>query len=230
MASMEPTPDLRFYLAIHATLRSDIARYVRAVERATEDERSRRVALRRWAGGFVGELLEHHHAEDEHLFPDLRARVPASAAVLDRLDGDHRHMDELLVRWTDAARGLTDRGRPFDVARRELLEVSVALRDHLDEHLAVEDADVLPLFVRHYSAAEFDAVQGAAVRDARKQGMTFYVPWIVEAVDGDVRERLLAEAPMPMRILWWATRGRHARLVEAAFAGVPAEEPVPSRH
>ena len=53
MASMEPTPDLRFYLAIHATLRSDIARYVRAVERATEDERSRRVALRRWAGGFL---------------------------------------------------------------------------------------------------------------------------------------------------------------------------------
>ena len=32
------------------------------------------VARRRWAAGFVDELLEHHHAEDEHLFPDLRTR------------------------------------------------------------------------------------------------------------------------------------------------------------
>ncbi|MET0458778.1 MAG: hemerythrin domain-containing protein [Ilumatobacteraceae bacterium] len=223
---MEPTPDLRFYLSIHTKLRADSARYVAAVELATERERARLVALRRWADGFVGELLEHHHAEDEHLFPDLRARVPASAAVLDRLDGDHRHMDELLERWTDAAHGLTDRRRPFEAARRELLDVSIALRDHLDGHLAEEDADVLPLFLRHYSAAEFDAVQGAAVRDARKQGMTFYVPWIVDAVDGDVRERLLAEAPWPMKVLWWATRGRHARLVATAFAGVPAVPPL----
>ncbi|MET0911362.1 MAG: hemerythrin domain-containing protein [Ilumatobacteraceae bacterium] len=223
---MEPTPDLRFYLSIHAKLRADIGRYARAVELATEDERARHRALRRWAEGFVGELIEHHHAEDEHLFPDLRSRVPAAAAVLDRLDGDHRHLDELLARWADAARGLTGRGRPFDAVRRELVEVSIALHDHLDEHLSVEDADVLPLFVRHYSAAEFDAVQGAAVRDARKQGMTFYVPWIVDAVHGDVRERLLAEAPLPMRILWWATRGRHARLVATAFADVPVTVPL----
>ena len=161
MASMEPTPDLRFYLAIHAKLRADIARYVRAVERATEDERARRVALRRWATGFVGELLEHHHAEDEHLFPDLRARVPArgrsstastattahgrAARPLDRRGaGTDRSGPSLRGRPPRAAGGVRRAARPPRCAP------------------AVEDADVLPLFVRHYSAAEFDAVQAAA--------------------------------------------------------------------
>ena len=99
ISSMEPTADLRFYLQIHAKLRADSARYVAAVERVVETDRTRRSALRRWAEGFVDELLEHHHAEDDHLFPDLAARVPASRPVLARLDADHRLLDDVLERW-----------------------------------------------------------------------------------------------------------------------------------
>ena len=218
---MEPTADLRFYLQIHARLRADSARYVAAVE----TDRTRRSALRRWAEGFVDELLEHHHAEDDHLFPDLAARVPASRMVLARLDADHRLLDDVLERWVAAARDISKRDRPFVESRDELLATSIELRDHLAEHLGIEDADIIPLFIRHYSAAEYGALQARAAADARKQGIAFYVPWIVDALEGDVREQVLSEAPLAMRLLWRATRRRHAKLVAATFAGVP--EPAP---
>jgi len=223
---MEPTADLRFYLQIHARLRADSARYVAAVERAVETDRTRRSALRRWAEGFVDELLEHHHAEDDHLFPDLAARVPASRMVLARLDADHRLLDDVLERWVAAARDISRQDRPFAASREELLATSIELRDHLAEHLGIEDADIIPLFIRHYSAAEYGALQARAAADARKQGIAFYVPWIVDALEGDVREQVLSEAPLAMRLLWRATRRRHAKLVAATFAGVPEPAPV----
>ena len=114
---MEPTADLGFYLQIHARLRADSARYVASVERVVEADRTRRTALRRWAEGFVDELLEHHHAEDDHLFPDLAARVPASRPVLARLDADHRLLDDVLERWVAAARDISKRDRPFVESR-----------------------------------------------------------------------------------------------------------------
>ena len=223
---MEPTADLRFYLQIHAKLRADSARYVASVEQAVETDRTRRSALRRWAEGFVDELLEHHHAEDDHLFPDLAARVPASRMVLARLDADHRLLDDVLERWAAAARDISRRDRPFAASRDELLATSIELRDHLAEHLGIEDADIIPLFIRHYSAAEYGALQARAAADARKQGIAFYVPWIVDALEGDVREQVLSEAPLAMRLLWRATRRRHAKLVAATFAGVPEPAPV----
>ena len=110
-------------------------------------------------------------------------------------------------------------------ARDELLATSIELRDHLAEHLDIEYADVIPLLIRNYSAAEYDTVQAQAAADARKQGIAFYVPWIVDALHGEVRDRVLAEAPLAMRLLWRATRRRHVKLIAATFAGVP--EPAP---
>jgi hemerythrin-like domain-containing protein len=221
MRHMEPTPDLTFYLALHAKMRLDTTRYVAAVEATTEHDHRRRDALARWAHGFVDELLEHHQAEDTFLFPDLARRVPAARSTLDRLDADHRILDDLLERWQAAAAQVADRQTNFTESRAALLATSVDLRDHLATHLSVEDADIIPLFVRHYSVAEYEAVQGAAVQAARRQGVTFYVPWIVDALEGEARAKLLTEAPLPLKLVWYATRRRHARLVATVFAGVP---------
>jgi hypothetical protein len=36
------------------------------------------------------------------------------------------------------------------------------------------------------------------------------------------RSRILADAPLPLRLVWMATRRRYARIVADAFAGMPA--------
>lgn len=217
---MDAEPDLTLYYAIHRQMRTDTRRYAAAVEEATEAERTGRVrALARWARGFAYELDDHHYVEDAYFLPSLWTRVPSVASVLDELDADHRAMDEILARWTGVAARLADHRVPFGPAKDEAVEVAVALRDLLDRHLEVEDDEVLPLFSRHYTAAEYDAVFQQAVAGGKKTGLWFIVPWNVAALPPEAREALVSAVPPPMQAFWAATRDEFRRLVDDAFGG-----------
>lgn len=225
---MDTTPDLSFYFAIHRTMRSDVARAAAAVATATEADRSGRlVPLARWTAGFTHELVEHHFVEDRFFFPELRRRVPSAAAVLDDLDAEHHVLDDLLDRWPAAVAALADRRTPFGPAHDEAVTVTQGLADVLGPHLDREDADVLPLFWRHMDGVEYAALQQEAIDGGKRRGLGFVVPWTVSCVEGAEREALLAQAPLPMRVLLRLTEGRHRRLVEAAFPASVAAVPVP---
>lgn len=218
---MEPTPDITHFFAIHRKMRIDARRHVRALETATASDRAGRlVPLARWARGFAHELAEHHFVEDEHFFPDMRARVPSAAPILDGLDADHRLVDHLLGRWPIVARQLVDAKVSFAPALDEALEVATQLRDLLETHLEIEDRDILPLYWRHYSAEAYNEIYERAVKNGKKAGLGFVVPWNVACLDDEHRDALLATAPLPLKMVWWATRGRFARLERDAFAGV----------
>jgi hemerythrin-like domain-containing protein len=224
VSHMEQTPDLTHYFAIHRKMRIDTRLYARAVETATEADRSGRlVPLARWAKGFLNELEEHHFVEDEYFFPDMRRRVPTSGPILDGLEHDHRIVDGLLERWPVVAQQLVDTRVPFATAKSDALDVAVALRDLLERHLQVEDDDILPLYWRHYTAAEYDAVYMQAVKNGRKKGLGFFVPWNVFCLEGEHRDALLAVAPLPLKVVWFATRRRFRRLEEGAFGGIAVD-------
>jgi len=227
---MDTTPDLSFYFAIHRKMRSDIARAATAVATATEEDRSGRLGpLARWAAGFTHELVEHHFVEDRFFFPELRRRVPAAAGVLDALDAldaEHHVLDDLLDRWPAAVAALAGRRTAFGAAHCEAVEITQGLADLLGPHLDREDADVLPLFWRHMSGAEYAALQQSAVDGGKKTGLGFVVPWNASCVEGAERDALLAQAGLPMRVILRLTEGRHQRLVAAAFpSSVPAVAP-----
>ena len=219
---MDNTPDISFYFAVHEHMRADLHRYVDAVTCATDDERPTRLAaLATWSKGFVHELEEHHYVEDRYFFPDMAAKVPSVVPVLDRLEADHRALDELIARWPIVSRDLADRSRHFDEAKHEACRFAEKLRDLLVVHLDVEDHDVLPLYWRHYSAEEYDAVFQQAVKKGKKSGLAFVAPWNVDCLEGEARAAFLAAAPMPLRVLHRIVRPRYDRLCAAAFAGVP---------
>ena len=52
------------------------------------------------------------------------------------------------------------------------------------------------------------------------------------AIDQPHRDEVLASAPLPMRLFWYATRGRFERLERAAFGGIRVDvsdlRPVPT--
>ncbi|CAN5490089.1 hypothetical protein BH10ACT1_BH10ACT1_03760 [soil metagenome] len=215
---MDTTPDLSFYFAVHRHQRADLHRYVEAVASASEQDRPSRLrALARWSRGFTHELEEHHHVEDAFFFPDLRAKVPTAAGVLDRLEADHRRLDELLADWPRAAHDLHDRRVPFASARSAALELATSLRDLLLVHLDVEDQDVLPLFYRHYSAAEYDVLFQRAVKGGKKAGLGFVVPWSVDCLDGEEAAAFVAAAPLPLRLVHRLVRPGYDRMLAAAF-------------
>jgi hypothetical protein len=220
---MENQPDLTFYFAIHQAQRDALGRYHHAVATLADDERAvRGKALVRWTKGFMRELEEHHYVEDTFFFPSLRDRVASAGATIDGLEHDHRRLDGLLARWPAIAGALADPRAPFGTAQADAVGFARELHDFLDRHLAIEDEDVLPLFWRHYTAAEYDAVVQQAVKKGKKAGLWFVAPFTVDCYpEGQARGDFLASVPGVLRLLHRLVRPSYDRLLATAFGPVP---------
>ena len=204
-------PDLDPYLRVHRILRVSAAELaaVLAADSTATPNRSRDHALVRWYRGFAGEIRCHHHIEDELLFPALRNRVATYVELGPRLDADHASLDVVLDGLADAlATGKRTAAAGF----------AAELRDHLDEHLAFEDNDVVPLFIRHFTAIEFDELNAKAVKMTSLRQLVFTAPWLMSYLDAAEQAELLASVPRAMTTLWKFTRGRYAKLTARAFA------------
>jgi len=118
---------------------------------------------------YIDEFPEkvHHTKESDLLFPKLRERSGELAAVLDRLDGDHRsshravreleHELTVLEMMSDAADADARRER-FDA------KVQAYVASYL-EHIRVEEVEVLPLAERVLSAADWADLDAAFMKN-----------------------------------------------------------------
>jgi hypothetical protein len=202
-------PNLDPYLRVHRLLRTSAAQLAAALASTSTADAGRDRAVVRWYHGFSGEIRCHHHIEDELLFPALRNRVATYAEFGARLDTDHASLDVVL---DGLAETLAAGNRPAAAT------FAAELRDHLDEHLAFEDDDVVPLFIRHFTAIEFDELNAKAVKMTSLKQLMFTAPWLMSHLDETEQAELLASVPKAMTILWKLTRGRYARMAARAFA------------
>lgn len=142
------------------------------------------------------------------LFPALRDRVATYGAHGPRLEADHASLDLILDGLADA----------LDMGKREIAaRLSAELRDHLDEHLGFEDDEIVPLFIRHFTAIEFDELDAKAVAMTSPKQLLFTAPWMMAMLDNSERAQLLAAVPKAMTVLWVLTRGRYARMTKRVF-------------
>jgi Hemerythrin HHE cation binding domain len=168
--------------------------------------------VRYWRG-HTGEILAHHGIEDSIFFPALRERVPSTASVLDQLDREHHQLD-LLVEECETAIGRVVAGAAPTGAADALRR----LADVMDDHLDLEDREIVPQFIEHFSADEYAALTKAAIKQTGlgKQA-AFTVPYIGYWSADDEREMLLRMAPLPFRILYHLTRRGHGKLAALAL-------------
>ena len=176
------------------------------------DEPACRGSSKNWRS-HTGEILSHHGIEDTIFFPALRQRSPETARVLDQLDREHHRLDQLMeaaeVKLGRVVAGAAPTGA-VDTLRR--------LAELMDDHLDLEDREVVPQFVELFTA---DGVRGADEggdqADRDQQAGRLHRP--LHRLLGDARERdlLLGQAPLPFRILYHATRRRHGKLATLAF-------------
>jgi hypothetical protein len=106
-------------------------------------------------------------------------------------------------------------------ARYTALDLAVELRDFLETHLAIEDADVLPMIERHFTAEEYAGLEQQAGKAITIRQAMFTAPWYMATVDAETAARTLRDAPRPLRIIYALTRRSYARLVEQAFGSRP---------
>jgi hemerythrin-like domain-containing protein len=215
-----PSADLSGYLAIHQAMRVANAQLVRGIATARVADPKRAAALARWFRGYSDELRTHHHIEDDIVFPQLAERVPAYAEYSDALVGDHHHLDRVIDALRDSLAGWAQHATPSEAAREAryaALDLAVELRDFLEDHLAIEDADVLPMIERHFSADEYAELEQQASKSITIRQAMFTAPWYMATVDAETAARTLREAPRPLGIIYALTRRSYARLVEQAF-------------
>lgn len=223
---MSPTPDApdtSDYRVIHHCLRVAPHRIAVALDETEPGDVDRAAALARYWAGYAGEVLAHHTVEDEVFFPRLVERVPAAAHHLDRVEGDHHRLDQLMDAAAGAMRQLTVAPGPAGV---EAAAAAVReLAHHMDSHLDFEDEDLLPLFGRHFTAAEYAELTKAAMQGLSMRQAAFTVPFVMHWAPPADQAEMLAGAPLPMRLLYRATRRRHARLTQLALgrAGLARE-------
>ncbi len=133
--------------------------------------------------------------------------------LIGRTDVDHAHMDELIERIHHAMAEVAQ-GRDYDLAASALRE----LADLLDAHLDFEDEDILPLFARHFTATEYEELDERAVKSLGISAQVlFTVPFVMDVATSEEKAKALDGAPLPLKVLYRASRGRYARLTEAAL-------------
>jgi hemerythrin-like domain-containing protein len=224
MSPVTDTPDLSGYFQIHRAMRVSARRLRDAVAGVERGDRRRAAAIAGWFDGFAGELRAHHLIEDDIFFPALAERVPTYADHGDGLAADHVRLEELLEELSTVLHRLGGDGDWLDTvsAAGTLTE---ELASHLEEHLAVEDDDILPLFERHFTAAEYDAMHQQAIKRVSFGQLAFTVPWIAAHLEPEELQQLMGTAPLPLKVLWYATRGRYARRTAYALGEPSAEQP-----
>lgn len=220
-ASPATTPDLSDYEVIHTALRAAPHRIADALADFADGDRPRATALARYWEGYAGEVLAHHTVEDTVFFPALIERVPVVADHLARVDAEHHRLDELMAACAGA---FVDLERTATTsAAADAAAVVRELGRLMDGHLDFEDVDLVPLFGRHFTAEEYDAMTQQAMKQIGigKQA-AFTVPFVMHWAAPDQARKLLGEAPLAMRILFRLTRGRHARLTSLALGRAAA--------
>lgn len=210
------TPDTTTYYLVHRALRRNARRLADATATYDRPDPRRTRALVRWCRGFIEELHCHHTIEDDAMFPALVARVPEAAELIARTDAEHATMDEIFVRMEA---GLTTLAAGGPV--QGLHEAARDLADLLDDHLAFEDAEVIPVFEQHFTAEEYRKLDDEAMEilGVSKQAL-FTVPFIITEATPEEHAHLWADAPAPFKAIHLACRGRYQRLTERALGPV----------
>ena len=101
-------------------------------------------------------LHSHHGSEDILLWPVLEEQVPEQLDLIRRMEGQHQRMSELLDElqaatppWMESAAAATS--RQLSASMRELSEL-------LNEHLAAEETEVMPIVAETFTHEQFAAI------------------------------------------------------------------------
>lgn len=172
----------------HHGLRRDLARFAAALSQPADAAKTQ--ALSDEWQSFHQTLHGHHEAEDNGMFPSMRAQSESLGKTIDRLSADHRLIDPLLERGDRAFAELAGNQRAAQQIVRELSEL-------LNPHLALEESELVPLI---RGAKEFPTPPNDEALAMYAKGFAWAMdgiaPEVVEQVHGllpgVLRERLPA--------------------------------------
>ncbi len=227
---MDDKLDMSMMFAMHDALRRELAQVAR-IARLRDDHPGQ---LLRAALGwelFKKFLVVHHQAEDDTLWPALRARVagrPERVALADALEAEHAVIEPLLTAIDAAA---ADPGYGY----QRFGDIVDELATKLTAHLAHEETDGLPLIDASLTPQEWQNFAQDHTERLRGDAAT-YMPWLLNGASPQMLDAVLGKFPPPLLTAFreqWSPRyaaldiwppTAEATVAEAAAAEAAAAE------
>ena len=102
-------------------------------------------------------------------FPVLAERVPTFAEHIDRIEREHHLLDDAP---REVAAGLDHlvEAEATAASRAAAHDAACELSSLLDLHLRFEDADILPLYLRHFTEDEYAEIEVGRPPSSRRAG------------------------------------------------------------
>jgi len=186
---------------VHRVFRRDF-RMLPTLVRAVAEGDTARAETIGFHVGIVADALDHHHTgEDELLWPLLLERATLHTELVTRMEAQHAQVHEPLERIAELAPRW--RAHAWAADRDALADAIARASVALDEHLADEEQEILPLVSEHITPAEWNALneRGRATIPKGKLALVFLGSIFEEASPGE-KARFLAELPAPARVIW----------------------------
>jgi hypothetical protein len=199
--------DVGFMYAMHGAFRRDLDRLRLTADVGSPNVRAGWNLLRR-------QLENHHEAEDDDLWPVLRQKTQDSA--IDDMIREHAAIPGALSAVEQA---FVEQHSPHAA----IAELRRRVLDHLDH----EESEVLPLVVKHLSAAEWHDFLMTERRKQSPRARVEFLTWVLDEAEPANAAAVLRELPPPGRVVYrriLAPLHRRRRLW--AIDAAPREKPL----
>jgi len=150
----------------------------------------------------VAGLHSHHAAEDELIWPKLRARSPAHAAEITRMEGQHRDIAEGVATMRHVVASWAASADPR--LAEQVIPAVANLSAVLDEHLADEELNIVPLINAHITSDEWQETHARAAKFLSWKNLRLGLVlggYVLDAASADEGQRIMSNVPWPKRKL-----------------------------
>ncbi|MEU4338619.1 hemerythrin domain-containing protein [Micromonospora lupini] len=190
--------DVRDMYMAHAFMRREFGLLPQLVQAVAPGDTARAQVVGAHAELVCRLLHLHHEGEDLLLWPRLHERGGAAAeAIVPTMEKQHHAIEganaavvNLLPGWRRTGHG-----------GKELADAFESLNAALLEHMAVEEREILPLAAKHVTAAEWKQLGEHGMRGTPKKDLPLAFGMAMYEGDPEVIKAVLAEAPLPARLL-----------------------------
>jgi hypothetical protein len=174
--------DTRMMAIVHGALRRDLLRGREVASAPRYPEGRQRRALGEHVAWLMDFLHAHHTAEDEGLWPAVRAKHPAAGPLLDSLEADHQRIEPAAVALRSA--GERYAASTADDARTDLVGALDDLAALLFPHLDREVAEGMPVVAATLTDQEWRTIeQKYNIKTKSFAQLGFEGHWLLDDID-----------------------------------------------
>jgi Hemerythrin HHE cation binding domain len=194
---------------IHRTFRSELGSLPELIRSAAPGDFKRAEIVGKYLADMISVLHHHHAAEDDLLWPILRARLATGDDEVAHAEAEHLNVAELMDAVEAIRPSWMHSGEPRLGTRLEVAvgELCVAANEHFDH----EERQLVPLIAEYLTPQEWQAVidRGAAyVKPSNLWFALAYAGVLLRGGTSDERRRFIASIPLPLKVVLKLIGGR----------------------